>query len=139
MAIYNDWRSPWQFIFFIRNQRLNFERHSLNDDNPWYFVESSTVVALDTWTHVAVTWNHVKGSSLLYIDGKKKGYRTYLPRRTSFYKPSGRPYKIGNDDHWDDHQFYGSVMDIYVFGTELSVSEINKLRGWCVIRPYKHQ
>ena len=88
---------------------------------------------------MAVTWNHVNGSSLLYIDGKREGYRTYQPGETVFYKPSGRPYKIGNDDHWDDHQFYGSVMDLYVFGTALSVNEINKLRGWCGIRLYKRQ
>ena len=87
---------------------------------------------------MAVTWNHKKGSSLLYIDGKREGYRTYQPRGTFFYKPSGRPYKIGNDDHWNDHQFYGSVTDLYVFGTALSVKEINKLRGWCAIRLYKH-
>ena len=138
MAIYNDWHSPWQFLFYIENHLLKFARHSFNDNYRWYIVQSSAVVTLDTWTHVAVTWNHVKGSSLLYIDGKREGYRTYQPRGTFFYKPSGRLYKIGNDDHWNDHQFYGSVMDLYVFGTALSVNGINKLRGWCVILLYDH-
>ena len=34
---------------------------------------------------------------------------------------------VGNDQQ--DHQFQGSVMDLLVFGTALSLDEINKLRG----------
>ena len=79
--------------------------------------------------HVAVTCNHVKGTLFLYADGKRVNRRTYFPEKGAFYGPTGKPYMIGNDGHWENHQFYGSVMDLYVFGTALSLDEINKLRG----------
>ena len=133
-TIYNDWNYPWQFHLSLSNQRIQFGRHSVDDntDNRQYFVESSKVeVSSGTWTHVAVTWDHATGSSTIYVDGKNVGYRKYPPRKAFFYEPTGMPYKIGNDGHQDDHQFHGSVMDLYVFGTALSLDQINKRRGWC--------
>ena len=87
---------------------------------------------------MAVTWDHATGNSTIYVNGKNVGYRTYPPREVSFYPPTEKPYKIGNDGHRDDHQFHGSVMDLYVFGTALSLDQINKLRGSCLTRLYKH-
>ena len=140
-AIYNDWDSPWQFQLHIRNQRVRFSRHSWSDDDcyEWFSITSSVKVSSNIWTHVAVTWDHATGYSAIYVDGKNVGYRTYSPRTLFFYPPTGKPYKIGNDGHWNDNQFYGSVMDLYVFGTALSLDEINKLRGWCLIRRYKYK
>ena len=103
-------------------------RHSLNSANEWFSVFSSEKVSLNTWTHVVITWDQDKGSVLIFIDGKTLGKQTISPRETSFYLPTGKPYQIGNDGH-PDHQFYGSVMDLYVFGTALSQDEISRLRG----------
>ena len=108
-------------------------RHSLNSANQWFDVFASNKISLNTWTHVVITWDHDKGSVLIYIDGKNVGTKTISPRETSFYLPTGKPYQIGNDDHPSDHQFDGSVMDLYVFGTALSQDEIGRLRGKCVI------
>ena len=106
----------------------------------WFSFTSSVKVSSSIWTHVAVTWDHATEYSTIYVDGKSVGYRTYSrPRTLFFYPPTGEPYKIGNDVHWNDHQFYGSVMDLYVFGTALSLDKINKLRGWCLIRRYKYK
>ena len=88
---------------------------------------------------MAVTWDHTTGNSTIYVNGENVGFRTDPPREVFFYQPTGKPYKIGNDGHWDDHQFHGSVMDLYVFGTALSLDQINKLRGWCLILLYKHK
>ena len=77
---------------------------------------------------VAVTWQHVAGKALIYANGKKMGYGTYSPGET-FYAPTGKLYMIGNDNHMTSHQFHGAVMDLYVFGTALSLDEINELRG----------
>ena len=77
---------------------------------------------------MAVTWNHVTGFVLIYTDGKVKGARLY-PRRFTFAQPTGWRYQIGKDGHWNGNQFHGSVMDLYVFGTALSLYQINKLRG----------
>ena len=68
------------------------------------------------------------GNVSLYANGIIVGSRSFTPG-TKFYTPTGNPYKIANDGHWDDHQFDGSVMDLYVFGTALSRDEIAKVRG----------
>ena len=119
-AIYGDWNDPWQFHLRLYNRGVGLGCHSTNDDYRWHSVESNTEVSSNIWTHVAVTWDYVTGISAIYVDGKNVGYRMYPPGKTFFYPPTGKRYKIGNDDHWNDHQFYGSVMDLYVFGTALS-------------------
>ena len=88
----------------------------------------STKLSLSDWTHIAVTWNHVAANVFLYANGRMVGSRSFTPG-TKFYKPTGNPYKIANDGHWNDHQFYGYVMDLYVFGTALSRDELAKVRG----------
>ena len=138
-TFYSDWSDPWQFHFGLRDQRVIFVRHSSIDEYRWYSVHSSVKISLNIWTHVVVTWDHSTGNSTIYVDGKNVGYRMYPPGKTFFYSPTGKPYKIGNDGHWRDHQYYGSVMDLYVFGTALSLDEINKLKGRCLIPLYKHK
>ena len=128
--IYSDWYNPWQFFLSIstKYRRVIFQRHSRISDNEWFSLWT-TPISLNTWIHVAVTCDHVKGILLIYADGKKGVQRTYFPEEAPFYGPTGRPYMIGNDGHEKNHQFYGSVMDLYVFGTALSLDKINKLRG----------
>ena len=128
---YDDWHYPWQFYLGIKNGKLDFERHSHVKEYRWYKIVSKTEVALNSWTHVIMTWDHVKGTSLIYANGIEVGHRTYPPSDTFFFEPTGKAYRIGNDGHHKDHQFYGSVMDLYVFGTALSPDEISKLRGMC--------
>jgi len=70
---------------------------------------------------VAVTWDHVKRAVYIYADGREIGYRTY-GADVVFYGPTGKLYQIGKD-------FYGSIMDLYVFGTALTLDQISKLRG----------
>ena len=125
-TIYNDWHDPWQFQLIIVDDQLKFERRS-HGITEWWYVRS-TKLLLNTWTHVAVTWNHVTGNAYLYSNGIIVGSRSFTPG-TKFYKLSGNRYKIADDGHWKDHQFYGSEMDLYVFGTALSRDEIAKVRG----------
>ena len=75
---------------------------------------------------MAVTWDHVIGAVYIYADGKEIAYRSYKPEVT-FYGPTGKLYQIG--DTKENHQFHGSMMDLYVFGTALTRDQINKLRG----------
>ena len=127
-AIYGDWYYPRQFLLGAKNQKIVFQRYqSENDELDLWSIESSNVT-LDTWTHVAVTWDHVTGFVLIYVDGKLKRARSY-PGSSTFVQPTGWRYQIGKDGHWNGHQFHGSVMDLYVFGTALSLDQINKLRG----------
>ncbi|KAJ7336065.1 hypothetical protein OS493_013442 [Desmophyllum pertusum] len=127
-AIYSDdWWDPWQFQLSTQNQEIIISRHAKGYED--HVSLGGTKVTLDTWTHVAVTWEHVTGSVLIYADGKEIGKRLY-PARTKFFEPTGNPYQIGNvGSEGGNNQFYGSVMDLYVFGTALSLDQINKLRG----------
>ena len=77
---------------------------------------------------MAVTWEHVTGSVLIYADGKIKGERKHPPG-DAFSPPTGWQYLIGSDGQLNNHHFYGLLMDLYVFGTALSQEQINKLRG----------
>ena len=88
----------------------------------------SNVLSLRTWTHVVVTWEHEKGTVVIYADGQRVG-STSFSSDIRYYGPTTKPYRIGNDGQGVDHQFQGSVMDLYVFGTALSAKDINKLRG----------
>ena len=125
-AIYGDWYYPWQFLLGIENQKITLNRHQ-DGKEEWFYLESSSVIS-DTWTHVAVTWDHVIGAVYIYADGKQIGYRSFEPEVT-FYGPTGMLYEIGDDGHWRDHQFHGLIMDLYVFGAALTPDQISKLRG----------
>ena len=127
--IYNDWNYPLQFYFGLLDKAVIFGRHSTDYDYKWYSVQSSVKVSSNIWTHVAVTWDYRTGISTIFVDGKNEANRTYPPRKIYFYPPTGKPYKIANAGHSNDKQFYGSVIDLYVFGTALSLDQINKLRG----------
>ena len=125
-AIYGDWYDPWQFLLSVKDQKIIFYRHQ-HGSEVWWFLES-TKVSLNKWTHVAVTWDHVRGAVFIYANGQEIGNGSYIPG-TSFFQPTGKLYQIGNDGHTDDHQFHGSVMDLYVFSKALTLDQINKLRG----------
>lgn len=113
-------------MLIISGDRLLFQRHSYGSEK-WLSVWS-TQLSFNTWTHLAVTWNHVTGDVNLYANGIIVGTKWFNPG-TTFYTLTGNPYKIANDGHWNDHQFYGSVIDLYVSGTALSRDEIAKVTG----------
>ena len=138
-VIYNDWIAPWQFYLSLMSRKVAFGRHSTNDSYKWYYLGSGVKVSSNIWTHVAVTWDHPTAKLTIYVDGKDVAYSKYPPGKMFFYQPTGKPYKIGNDGHQEDHQFYGSVMDLHVFGTALSLDQINKVRGWCLIPLYQRK
>ena len=66
------------------------------------------------------------GKVFIYADGVEIAYRTFSSS-AKFYKSSGHLYMVGNAQK--TRQFQGSVMDLFVFGTALSLDEINRLRG----------
>ena len=124
--IYGDWQYPQQFLLGTRNQKIIFSRHKKGGEEVWSL--QSTKVCLSSWTHLVVTWHHGTRTVLMYADGNQIGNGTYSPSET-FHGPTGKPYRIGNDGSNDSHQFYGSVMDLHVFGWAFSRDEINMLRG----------
>ena len=127
--IYGDWRYPrGQFLLSAANQSIVFYRHS-TVTNDWWSLQSTNLSLID-WTHVVVTWNHVTRNVRIYANGKEVGKRMYSPNET-FYGSTGKPFVIGKNGLTLDHQFHGSVMDLYVFDDALLLDEINVLRGVC--------
>ncbi|XP_068752103.1 uncharacterized protein [Montipora capricornis] len=150
-GIYGDWIYQWpsgqssQFLLSYQNRKFLFSRHVLNRkiEREWWSVESASV-PLGSWTHVAITWDHLTAKVFIFADGKQVGYTTYYAGEI-FYPPTqAKYYTIGNNDRIPDHDgdFKGAVMELYVFGTALSQDEINSLRGeilqirtsWTMIR-----
>ncbi|XP_078379572.1 uncharacterized protein LOC144662599 isoform X1 [Oculina patagonica] len=129
-AIYSDWYNPRQFLLSTKKQKIKLQRQQKGYDTLWSL--ESANITMDNWTHVAVTWETVTGSVLIYADGKINGKGSYFLGNT-FSEPTGLQYLIGEVGHRDRHHFYGSVADLYVFGTALSLEQINKLRGFPVI------
>ncbi|XP_068670007.1 uncharacterized protein [Montipora foliosa] len=137
-GIYGDWIYQWpsgqssQFLLSYQNRKFLFSRHVLNRkiEREWWSVESASV-PLGSWTHVAITWDHLTAKVFIFADGKQVGYTTYYAGEI-FYPPTqAKYYTIGNNDRIPDHDgdFKGAVMELYVFGTALSQDEINSLRG----------
>ena len=131
-ALYGDWFSPWQFFFGISDAgNLRFDRHR-KIPYGWWILLSGTIIPLNQWIHVAVTWKQNEGLAQLYMDAVEVGNKSFSPS-DKFYEPTGHQYQIGNDGHWDDHQFYGAIMDLYVLDVALSRDELNHLRGGYVL------
>ncbi|CAH3038178.1 unnamed protein product, partial [Pocillopora meandrina] len=127
-AIYGDWRGPWNFLLSLKNREIIFHRHREGYGESQWWSAGSADVSFDAWTHVVVIWDHKKTAVSILANGLKVGENSFSSE-DAFYGPTGNRYQIGDDGHWDDHQFYGSVMDLYVFGSALSLEQVNKLRG----------
>ena len=123
--IYGDWQYPWQFVLSTKEQKILFNRHSHDKNEEWWSLTSKEI-PLKKWIHLVVTWNNKAGKVFIYADGVEIAYRTF-PTSAKFYDSSRHLYVVGNAKK--THQFQGSVMDLFVFGTALSLDEINKLRG----------
>lgn len=115
-------------MLYQRGQKIVFERGILNAET--FKLTGLSEVSSNSWTHLVVTWHHVKGTLSMYMDGNIISHTTFPPRKMlSVDDPSGRRYIIGHDRRYVRRQFNGLVMDLYVFGTALSPKEINRLRG----------
>lgn len=123
--IYGDWQNPWQFVLSTKEQKILFNRRSYDKDEEWWSLTSKEI-PLKKWIHLVVTWNNEAGKVFIYADGVEIAYRTFSTS-AKFYDSSRYLYVVGNAKK--THQFQGSVMDLFVFGTALSLDEINKLRG----------
>ena len=124
-SIYGDWKYPWQFLLSTKEQRIIFHRHSHDKNEEWWSLTSKEI-PLNKWIHLVVTWMNEAGKVFIYADGVEIAYRTFSSS-AKFYKSSGHLYMVGNAQK--TRQFQGSVMDLFVFGTALSLDEINRLRG----------
>jgi len=98
--------------------RLSFEVGT----NAWYFIDTAQLMSLNTWTHVAGTYD---GTTLrAYIDGVERAIGS--PYNGSICTSSTRLAMGASDDNADRY-YDGMIDDAAVFNRALSGPEIQKL------------
>ena len=113
-------------MFCVSNSgMIRFHRHST--DHLWYKVISSTTAKVGKWHHVAVTWDQSLGGARMFIDATQVGFNTFNTS-ISWYPPRAT-YEIGDDGHSSEHQFVGSIMDLYIIDGALNTTELKTLKG----------
>lgn len=94
-------------------------------------LKSDEEIKFNTWTHFAITFDKETEGLSLYIDGKKQEHAS-LWQGIDYFKHLGTPTcTIGNMPNFlanRTHQFYGSVMDLYILNTA-SDETVDLLRG----------
>ena len=82
----------------------------------------------NTWTHVAVSWNHATQSTAIYFNGVESGYySSYTPANSSWSTPSdpaGKDIYVGYDPNNGDRIYPGMMDDLGFFDEELSEVEV---------------
>ena len=82
-----------------------------------YHIHSKKKINLNTWQHVACTWDH--GTVKLFING-------YVDNSTYFFAEipnTGTNLYLGNNN-WLSHAFWGRLDEIRIYDSALSEDEI---------------
>lgn len=92
-------------------------------------LKSEEEIKFNTWTHFAITFDKETEGLSLYIDGKKQEHAS-LWQGINYFKGTptctiGNMPKVLADR---THQWYGSVMDLYILNTS-SDETVDLLRG----------
>jgi hypothetical protein len=66
----------------------------------------------------------------LYIDANEVAVKLFDTNKK--WHPPRDTYEIGTDGHSDEHQFLGSVMDLYIIEGVMNSEQLNNLRGKCI-------
>lgn len=81
-------------------------------------VPGSSAVPLNTWTHVAVTYD---GAVMrLYVNGSAVGAQALVGNVVA----SSRPLRIGGNETWMDEFFKGRIDEVRIYNRALSLAEI---------------
>jgi len=100
-----------------------FRIHIGTPPNNLYYTDGSTSVALNTWYHVAMTYN---GSALnLFVNGAQEAS---IPVSGSILTTS-QPLRIGGSDSggYGNYKFQGIIDEPTVYSRALSISEITAI------------
>lgn len=89
-------------------------------------VYSAGSVSLDTWSHLAVTYNITDHIARLYIDGTQVAVSGYMPSpnpNTEF------DLCVGSDSQGMGYHWHGKIDDVRIYNRLLSLDEIQVLAG----------
>ena len=127
-VIYSDWKRE-KFILAIESGKVSFVIiEALNETLFWRMKTAHERINLNKWTHVTATWD---GHTItLYVDGEDSEGRNsfgYQPKEADMSSVESAPAFIAGNPHFENHQFIGAIMDLYIFGIALPRDDVIKV------------
>jgi hypothetical protein len=86
----------------------------------------SRKVALNTWTHIAMSWDGI-GTLTVYANGKKAGSASYSPNPNTGLSYSGINPLMVSASRASSLEFVGQIRDLRVYEQALSDEEIGQI------------
>jgi len=112
--LYNDSGGNWNFW--------------TGDGNSGWDTMPGDAVIVDTWTHVAMTFESGTGTKTLYVDGVQSATETAPDQYSRNGTVEMEALHIGSgQDDGENFRFFGKIDDIGLFRTALSVDDINAI------------
>jgi len=99
---------------------FQFQSYNVGGSGVRYFVNSSSIVPLSVWTHVAAVWN-TSGIASIYVNGKLDGTTT-VP---SPPVPNTQDLQIGNSVFGDDLRWHGLIDEVRIWNVTRSANDID--------------
>jgi len=126
--IVGRWNADWaedEREFFLGLHPTNVFDFGLNPDGTESIVNtievlSTTTLPLDTWIHVAGTWDGT--TARIFVNGIEESSAPYSLGMIN----GGAPLFIGTDElnSWGDYNFDGLIDDVYIYNRALSETEV---------------
>ena len=91
----------------------------------WKMKTAHERIPLDKWVHTAATWDGY--NITLYVDGQEMYGKSFDSPATKDSSYESANAFIGGHQYYEEYQFNGSIMDLFVFGTVLSRDNIMKV------------
>src|SRR5262249_17288758 len=88
--------------------------------NDWFACRAFTDLTLNSWTHVALTYDPVSGTEVVYVNGIADNTCAQGPHDI---KISDQPLRIGGMSLWDAN-FIGAIDDVRIWNYARSPADI---------------